>query len=152
MTCQVIDAVHAARDDVVHRSFAIVHKESDMTATPHAIADRYLATWNEADDARRQSLVAALWSPQGRYADPLMSGEGHDGIARMIASARTQFPGLVFTARGQADGHGPFARFSWSLGPAGGAPVAGGTDVARLDDAGRVVEVIGFLDGNAGKA
>ena len=121
-------------------------------ATPHAIAERYLATWNEADDTRRAALVAALWSPQGRYADPLMSGDGHAGIARMIATARTQFPGLVFTARGQADGHGPFARFSWSLGPAGGAPVAGGTDVARLDEAGRVVEVIGFLDGGAGHA
>jgi hypothetical protein len=153
MTWQVMDAVRSARHDDLHRSFAIVYKEPDMTpTTPHAIAERYLATWNEADDARRQALVAALWSPQGRYADPLMSGAGHDGIARMIAAARTQFPGLVFTARGQADGHGPFARFSWSLGPAGGAPVAGGTDVARLDDAGRVVEVIGFLDGSAGHA
>ena len=123
-----------------------------MNATPHAIAERYLATWNEADDHRREALVAALWSPQGRYADPLMTGEGHAGIARMIATARTQFPGLVFTTRGQADGHGSFARFSWSLGPAGGAPVAGGTDVARLDDGGRIVEVIGFLDAGAGHA
>ncbi len=120
--------------------------------TPLAIADRYLATWNEPDNARRRSLVAALWSPDGRYADPMMSGEGHDGIAHMIAAARTQFPGLVFTARGKPDGHGPFARFSWSLGPAGGAAVAGGTDVARLDEAGRVVEVIGFLDGSVDHA
>ena len=114
--------------------------------TSHTIAERYLAAWNEADAARRAVLIAALWSPQGRYADPLMSGQGHDGIARMIEAARAQFPGLVFTPRGEPDGHGAFARFSWSLGPAGGAPVAGGTDVARLDEAGRVVEVIGFLD------
>ena len=120
--------------------------------TPHAIAERYLATWNEPDAAHRQALVAGLWNPQGRYADPMMSGQGHDGIARMIEAARAQFPGLVFTPRGASDGHGPFARFSWSLGPAGGAPVAGGTDVARLDDQGRVVEVIGFLDGSAGHA
>ena len=120
--------------------------------TPLALADRYLATWNEADGARRQALIAALWSPQGRYVDPLMSGEGHDGIARMIVAARAQFPGLRFVARGEPDGHGPFARFSWSLGPAGGAPVAGGTDVARLDADGRVVEVVGFLDGSVGHA
>jgi SnoaL-like domain len=123
-----------------------------MTPTPHAVADRYLATWNEADEARRLALIAELWNPQGRYADPLMSGQGHEGIARMIAAARTQFPGLVFAPRGAADGHGPFARFSWSLGPDGGTPVAGGTDVARLDEAGRVVEVIGFLDAGAGNA
>ena len=120
--------------------------------TPHAIAERYLATWNEPDAARRQALVAGLWSPQGRYVDPMMSGHGHDGIARMIEGARAQFPGLVFTPRGTPDGHGAFARFSWTLGPAGGAPVAGGTDVARLDDHGRVAEVIGFLDGSAGHA
>ena len=120
--------------------------------TPNAIADRYLATWNETDAARRQALIAALWAPQGRYADPLMSGEGHDGIARMIESARAQFPGLVFTPHGEPNGHGPFTRFSWSLGPAGGAAVAGGTDIARVDADGRVVEVIGFLDGSAGHA
>lgn len=123
-----------------------------MTATTSTLADRYLAIWNEPDATRRHTLAAALWSPQGRYADPLMSGQGHDGIARMIEAARTQFPGLHFTPRGQIDGHGPFARFAWSLGPAGGAAVAGGTDVARLDDDGRVVEVIGFLDGSAGHA
>jgi hypothetical protein len=120
--------------------------------TPHTIADRYLATWNEADAARRQALIATLWSPQGRYADPLMSGQGHDGIARMIEGARARFPGLVFTPRGEPDGHGAFARFSWSLGPAGGAAVAGGTDVVRLDDQGRIAEVIGFLDGTTGVA
>ena len=119
---------------------------------PATVADRYLATWNEPDDTRRHALVAALWSPQGRYADPLMAGEGHAGIARMIAAARAQFPGLRFSPRGTADGHGAFARFSWSLGPADGAPVAGGTDVVRLDDAGRVLEVIGFLDSGAGHA
>jgi hypothetical protein len=57
-----------------------------MTAAS-TLADRYLATWNEPDATRRRALVAALWSPQGRYADPLMSGEGHDGIARMIDAA-----------------------------------------------------------------
>ena len=120
--------------------------------TPNTLASRYLATWNEADAERRQALIAGLWSPQGRYADPMMSGEGHEGIARMIEAARAQFPGLQFTARGEPDAHGPFTRFSWSLGPADGAPVAGGTDVARLDAAGRVVEVIGFLDTSIGRA
>ena len=117
-----------------------------------SLADRYLATWNEPDAARRLALVAALWSPHGRYADPLMQGQGHDGIARMIEAARTQFPGLRFDARGATDTHGPFARFSWTLGPAGGAPVAAGTDVVRLDDDGRVVEVIGFLDAGGAHA
>ena len=48
----------------------------------------------------------------------------------MIAGARAQFPGHEFRPRGTPDGHGLFARFSWSLAPQGGTPVAGGTTLA----------------------
>jgi hypothetical protein len=120
-----------------------------MSTTPQTVADRYLAVWNEADPARRRALVAEAWSPAAHYVDPLMTGEGHDGIAAMIQAARTQFPGHGFSLRGVPDGHGRHVRFSWDLAPHGGAAVAGGTDVATLDTDGRIVDVIGFLDGNA---
>ena len=114
--------------------------------THQFIAERYLAMWNEPDPDRRRALVAAVWTSDGRYADPLMQGQGHEGIAAMIEGARASFPGHGFTLRGTPDGHGPFVRFAWSLAPEGCAPVAGGTDVARLDDTGRLIEVTGFLD------
>lgn len=115
--------------------------------THQFIAERYLAMWNELDPDRRRALVAAGWTSNRRYADPLMQGQGHEGIAAMIEGARASFPGHGFTLRGTPDGHGPFVRFAWSLAPEGGAPVAGSTDVARLDDTGRLFEVTGFLDG-----
>jgi hypothetical protein len=115
----------------------------------HAIAERYLAMWNEPQPDRRRALVAAGWAADGRYADPLMTGRGHEGIAAMIEGARASFPGHGFTLRGTPDGHGSFVRFAWTLASADGSPVAGGTDVARLDGAGRFVEVTGFLDGAA---
>ena len=113
---------------------------------PRTLADRYLATWNEPDAARRSQLLAALWTPDGRYADPMMSGTGPAHIGTLIEAARAQFAGLAFSLRGAPDGHGDFARFSWSLGPAGGEPIAGGTDIARLDAQGRLAEVVGFID------
>lgn len=116
---------------------------------PKQIADDYLALWNEADEGARRARLAKGWSADARYADPLMQGEGHDGIAAMIAGARAQFPGHLFLPAGVPDGHGRFVRFSWRLAPAGGAPVGGGTDVVRLDVEGRIAEVIGFLDGGA---
>ena len=118
-------------------------------ADPRTIADTYLALWNEADDDARRVRLAAAWTADARYADPLMSGTGHDGIAAMIAGARAQFPGHRFTLAGTPDGHGPFVRFAWTLAPDDGAVVAGGTDVVRLDDDSRIAEVIGFLDGGA---
>jgi hypothetical protein len=111
------------------------------------IADTYLALWNEADAKARRALAARTWRPDAHYADPLMQGEGHEGICAMIEAARAQFPGHAFTLRGEPDGHGAWVRFSWSLAPAGGQPVAGGTDVARLDGDGRFAQVTGFLDG-----
>ena len=42
-----------------------------MTSTASTLAERYLATWNDS--------AAGQWSPQGRYADPSIPGQGHDG-------------------------------------------------------------------------
>jgi hypothetical protein len=67
----------------------------------------------------------------------------------MIEQARTQFPGLRFTRVSKIDGHGAFVRFSWALGDVGNPPAALGTDIVRLDDEGRIAEVIGFLDAMA---
>jgi hypothetical protein len=119
---------------------------SPAMTDPRTLADRYLATWNEPDAARRGELLAALWAPDGRYADPLMAGTGPAHIGTLIEAARAQFAGLAFSLRGTPDGHGDFARFSWALGPAGGAAIAGGTDVARVDADGRLAEVVGFID------
>jgi hypothetical protein len=115
----------------------------------HDIAARYLDAWNEADDTSRRNLIAATWTENARYVDPLMSGEQHEGLSAMIAAARAHFPGHRFSLAGTPDGHGDHLRFSWSLAPEGGAPVARGTDFATLDAEGRLMSVTGFLDQNA---
>jgi len=115
---------------------------------PTQIASAYMATWNEADEAKRRALLDH-WAEDARYVDPLMQGEGRDGISAMIAAARSQFPGHGFTLSGTPDGHGGNIRFSWVLSPENGQPVARGTDFVRLDQQGRIAEVVGFLDGGA---
>jgi len=112
----------------------------------HAIAERYLAAWNHGDDASRASLLEQGWAAQAQYTDPLMTARNRDEVAAMISAARSQFPGHVFSLRGDVDGHANFVRFSWTLAPEHGASIAGGSDVIRLDEAGDIVEVIGFLD------
>lgn len=119
---------------------------------PKMIADRYLAAWNEPSGSARRQRIADEWSPEARYLDPLMAGNGREEIAAMIEAARGQFPGHGFTLAGQPDGHGAFVRFAWTLAPENGAPVGGGTDIVRLDPQGRIAEVIGFLDGAAAHA
>ena len=114
---------------------------------PEAIARDYLAVWNQANADRRQADIAQHWTVDARYADPMMAASGRDAIGAMIEQARAQFPGHAFTLKGQPDSHRDFVRFSWTLAPANGTAVGGGTDVVRLDAEGRIAEVIGFLDG-----
>lgn len=116
---------------------------------PKTTAEHYLALWNDVDNASRRRRLVEGWAADACYSDPLMAGNDRDEIASMIAGARERFPGHVFTLRGMPDGHGRFVRFSWTLAPAEGAAVVGGTDIVRFDEAGHIAEVIGFLDGGA---
>lgn len=113
---------------------------------PDTLARDYLALWNDPDAASRNHRLSDGWTEDARYIDPMMAGEGHAGIAAMIADARAQFPGHAFTLRGAPDAHGSFVRFSWTLAPEHGAPIVSGTDIVRLAADGRIAEVIGFLD------
>ena len=110
------------------------------------LIDRYIACWNEADAARRRALVAATFTEAAAYCDPMLQGEGHAGIDALIAAAQQHFPGMRFSRRGDADAHHDRLRFSWDLGPAGAAPVAGGTDMAVVSSDGRLAAVTGFID------
>jgi hypothetical protein len=112
------------------------------------VVQRYIAMWNESDPDRRRALVAQTVTDDASYVDPLMTGEGVDGIDAMIAGAQQQFPGHTVVLRSGPDAHHDRARFSWSLHANGGDAVAAGTDFATVADDGRLRTVTGFLDGD----
>jgi|SRR5690242_11392543 len=117
---------------------------------PSNIASAYLELWNDPEEASRRERLIDGWTADASYVDPLMAGEGYEGIAAMISGARAIFPGHTFSLRGTPNGHGRFVRFSWTLAPSDGASAAAGTDIVRLDNSGRIAEVTGFLDGGTG--
>ena len=63
-----------------------------MTNTINAVVDTYIASWNEGDEARRRELVAQAFTDDARYLDPLMAGEGTDGITARSPAAPTSPP------------------------------------------------------------
>ncbi|MEV5594539.1 nuclear transport factor 2 family protein [Streptomyces sp. NPDC052496] len=106
---------------------------------------RYLAAWNAAGDGTAEA-VAAAFTEDATYTDPLADTAGHDQLAAVIAAVHAQFPGFVFRPLGTPDGHHDLVRFGWELvAPDGSAPVAG-FDVAALAADGRIRSVSGFLD------
>src|SRR3954463_11277012 len=96
-----------------------------------ALAERYIATWNETDPEARRRAVAELWTDDARYVDPLVAAEGREEIAATIAAVQWQFPGFVFRLAGPVDGHHDQLRFSWEPGPAGDAAPIAGSGVPR---------------------
>ncbi|WP_405833629.1 nuclear transport factor 2 family protein [Streptomyces sp. NBC_01176] len=120
---------------------------SESTDRYESAVVRYLEAWNAAEPDALTKAVAAAWSADGRYTDPLADVRGHEGIAAVISAAHEQFPGFTFRLAGTIDGHHDIARFGWELVDErdGSAPVAG-FDVITLNDDGRIRDVHGFLD------
>ncbi|WP_329613172.1 nuclear transport factor 2 family protein [Streptomyces brevispora] len=117
-----------------------------MTSYDDAVR-RYFAAWNAATPEELEKAVAAAFTEDAGYIDPLVEVRGHDGLAAAISGAQQQFPGFAFRPAGAVDGHHGLVRFSWELVSAadGSAPVAG-SDVIALADDGRISSVSGFLD------
>jgi SnoaL-like domain len=79
----------------------------------HGIARNYIDLWNERVPARRREILAANWTPDAKYIDPLMSGDGHDGVDALVAGVQQRFPDFKFKLIGEPNGFGDHVRFSW---------------------------------------
>src|SRR5688572_16021148 len=69
------------------------------------VVDRYVEIWNETDSTRRKALIALTWTDDASYLDPLMSGDGPDGIDAMIQAVQERYPGHRFRRTGEVDDH-----------------------------------------------
>jgi hypothetical protein len=111
------------------------------------LVDTYIAAWNERDPERRRALVAQTFADEADYLDPLMRGEGQEGIDAMIAGVQQQYGEYRFELAAGPDSHNDRVRFSWHLvRNGGGAPVATGYDFGTLGQDGRLRSVTGFLE------
>jgi hypothetical protein len=102
------------------------------------IASRYIDLWNERTPSRRREILQQHWANDAKYIDPLMSGDGHDGVDALIAGVQQRFPDFRFHLIGEPNGFGDHLRFSWGLGPEGADSPIKGTDSpwSRMDASG----------------
>ena len=82
----------------------------------NTVANRYIDLWNERTPSRRRELLAANWTHDAKYVDPLMSGDGHDGVdARWVLRREVECPPAAEADDGEVEGdarrrsreHGP---------------------------------------------
>jgi len=109
------------------------------------LVDRYIAMWNETDGRRRRDLIARTWAEKASYLDPVLSGDGADGIDAMVKAVHEKYPGYRFARTSDVDAHHDRARFTWQLAPDSGPALVKGIDFATLSADGRLQTVTGFF-------
>jgi hypothetical protein len=65
----------------------------------NTIASRYIDLWNERTPSRRREILSQHWTSDAKYVDPLMSGDGHDGVDALIEGVQQRFPDFFYPAR-----------------------------------------------------
>jgi hypothetical protein len=144
LTSEVIDWAAPTFDSRTADQSGENRRSKTMTDV-NTIASRYIELWNERTPSRRRAILSENWASDARYVDPLMSGDGHDGVDALVAGVQQRFPEFRFKLLGRADGFGDHVRFSWGLGPNGADAPIKGTDFAIVRD-GRIESITGFLD------
>ena len=109
------------------------------------LVDRYIAIWNETDAAARRKLIARTYAEDADYLDPVLQGQGRDGIDALVKAVHEKYPGHKFARTSEVDSHNDRARFSWELAPEGGPFLVKGIDFATLSGDGLMHSVTGFF-------
>jgi hypothetical protein len=111
-----------------------------MMLNAQALADRYIAAWNEPDAAKRSSAIAALWAPDAR-------GHGRPGGYAALTTLTPATPGksaghegVRYRAAPTARLRGDVVTFRWEMLLADSETVlAGGLEFLIVDDDGRIL-------------
>jgi hypothetical protein len=124
-----------------------------------ALAERYVALWNEPDADRRRRIVAELWTEDGRHilqppqevrevaAQPglglaaILEARGHEEIGARATSAYEHWvasEGLSFRGRDDAERLGDVVKFHWEAVSKDGEVFAVGLDFLVLAADGRI--------------
>ena len=117
-------------------------------ASPEAMIDRYVASWNEPDPTERRHVIDDIWSPDGVYMNASTEFKGRSGIEQAVTAAYDAFSanGYRFQVASVQTNHDA-VRYQWEMVPAaGGEPDSIGTHVAMLGQEGLLISDHQFID------
>ena len=115
------------------------HGDSRATVT------RYMAAWNEADAAIRQTLLEQCWADDGVYVDPNVQLAGRRQLSQHIAKVQATRPGARVEFMSGIDIHHHVVRFLWRLVRPDGTVGDTSIDFGEIGPDGRLTKIIGFF-------
>jgi hypothetical protein len=121
---------------------ATITEQDELTG----VVDAYVASWHEADPAKRAELVEKAWAPEARMVDPLLDLKGYEELATLAPLLAEHYPGHQIRRTSAVDAHHGFCRFTWELVGPDGSPAITGIDVCSIADDGRLQGLVAFFD------
>jgi hypothetical protein len=153
MTWEGIDRSARTRKHVHSERFGWRSRRNDPQGVRPTVTNvcelvhRYVALWNEEDDEARRRQIAALWTEDAVYTDPVVTMTGHEAIEALITTARSEFSGYALRLLTEVDAHHNVARFACEVVPPdGGHPALISWDLAVASDDGKLRYVYDFID------
>jgi hypothetical protein len=106
-----------------------------------ALADRYVAAWNEPDAAKRSSAIASLWAPDALRQE--RAPRGYGALGKLILGASEKHAGrerVRFRAAPSARQRRDVVTFRWEMLLTDSETVlASGLEFLIVDDDGRIL-------------
>lgn len=100
--------------------------------------------WNTPDPDKRRELAAAALEHNVHFVDPRHNIIGREPFLDMVTETRAAFPGAAYRRNSAIETQNNFCRYHWAI-DVDGKRAMDGLDVTEVNDAGKVVKVIGFF-------
>lgn len=103
-----------------------------------ALADRYVAVWNEADAGRRRQAIADLWASDAQHYTPTRAVRGHAELEQRVVGSyerNVRDGGNRFRPVPDARALRDVVTFHWEMLPAGSERIAASGEIVLLLDA-----------------
>ena len=106
--------------------------------------EKMLSVWNTTDPARKRELTGAALEHNVHFVDPNHNIIGREAFLEMVQKVQDQIPGAVYTRASDIDTQNNHCRYHWAI-HSDGKLLMPGFDVTEVNDAGKIVKVIGFF-------
>lgn len=106
--------------------------------------NKMLSVWNTTDADEKRALVNAALEHNVHFADPNHNIIGREPFLKMVDQVQAQIPGAIYSRASRVDMQNNFCRYHWAI-HMGDTLLMAGFDVTEVNDAGKIVKVIGFF-------
>ena len=106
--------------------------------------EKMLAVWNSTDAAEKQTLTEAALEHNVHFVDPNHNIIGRQAFLSMVDQVQQQIPGAVYSHASEINVQNNHCRYHWTI-HLNDKLLMPGFDVTEINDAGKIVKVIGFF-------